>query len=278
MTAYGDYTTVYNCRSTYLGSAQSTDDTLILDIIRQVSREIDALTNRHFYPLIGTRYYDTPVSRSIMLDDDLLEATTVTNGDTSIVSASDYLLWPANVSPKDRIEYKPSKGIWQLGGDGYPFQAVSIAGVWGFTRDYINAWQLTGATLSAAITTTSATTFTCTTGRLKAGDLILIDTEYLYVSAVTVSTSDTVTVVRGVNGSTAAAHLISTAIERWVYMAEITMLATQAVAAYYRLRSNPGMDSTVSIDGNSFATPQDVIAYMRRRLEFVSGIYRLGFA
>ncbi len=275
MSTYADYTTVNAVRSTYLGSTATGQDGLLLDLIRSTSREIERVCNREFYPTVQTRYYDTPrIRRDILLDADLLSLTTFTNGDGTVFTAAQYQLYPLNESPKFKlVVLNSSSTVLQNTSSGDYEGALSIAGVWGYHPDYSNAWQDTLATLAAAISSTSTTTFTCTTGKLYAGDLIQIDTEYMYVSAVTTATSDTITVVRGVNGSTAATHLISTAISRWT-MYDIEMVARTAVAAYFRLRSNT-LGDTIRIGTDSFSTPKDVLQWMGKRLAGL-GVIRVG--
>jgi len=274
---YGEYATVSSVRSAYLDSTQSSDDALILKIVRQVSREISEITNRKFYPRIETHYFDTPIGADLYLDDDLLEMTALTNGDGNTIAVSEYKLYPLNLTPKEKITLLATSGkIWSTAGDGSDNGAISLAGVWGCHDDYANAWQDTGAVLSAGITGT-ATSFTVGNGLVQAGQMLAIDDEYLYArTAVSGDTSDTITVIRGVNGSTAAAHESAAVVMAWQPGYEIEMLAAQAVAAYYRLRSNPGME-TVMIDGAAFSTPKDVHAYMRKRLESL-GLLRLGLA
>lgn len=267
-----DYTTVTDVRATYLGSAQTTDDTLILAIIREVSREIDRIARRRFYPRLETRLYDTPVDGVLMLDDDLLELTTLTNGDSTVMASTIYRLYPLNESAKNKIVLIPGSAF--VGSNAYgDLGAISVAGVWGYRRDYSDGWQSDGATLAAAIASTSATTFTSAYAGFKAGNLIKIDSEYLYISGATYSATSTYTVARGVNGSTAATHLISAGITTWVVPEEIERLTCQASAAYYRLRSNPGMDS-VSIDGVTFVTPRDITTYLLSRMRLLSGYIR----
>lgn len=276
-----DYTTIDAVRSDYLKSDATTRDDLLLDIIRAVSREIEHAANRKFYPRIETRTFDVPQrqwanryydqyyagvnypSPDLLLDDDCLSVTSVTNGDGSAVTA--YKLYPLNASVKSRLRLLASAAQpWLADSSGDTEGAISVAGVWGHHEDYASAWQDTGATLAAQIATTTAATFTCTTGKLVAGNLVKIDSEYLYVSAVATSTSDTVTATRGVNGSTAAAHTTSAEIDRWT-MSDIEMVARQAAAALFRLRTNPVGD-TVTVDGQTFATPKDVSAWIRDQL------------
>lgn len=268
-----EYTTVTDVRSSYLGSTQTQDDGLILSIIREASREIDRITRRKFYPRIETRTYDAPAGVELILDDDLLELTTLTNGDGTAITNANYKLYPLNDTPKYKIVLAPGSAFNTSSTFG-DLGAISVAGTWGYHRDYAtDGWLDYGAILSAAISNTTATTFTSLYGNFKAGNLVKIDSEYLYISSAVYASTSTYTVKRGVNGSTAAAHLIAAPIYLWGIHDEIERLACQATAAYYRLRSNPGMDS-VSIDGVTFVTPRDVTSYMLTRLRLLSGIIR----
>ena len=265
---YPGYTTIADVQ-TYLGSTATAENTLLLDLIRATSQEIDALCNRAFYPLIDTRYYDTPSEYQLDLDADLLELTTLSNPSGTTVDSGDYTLIPYNGFPKYAVRLLPEAGwFWGTNANGGYSRAVLALGVWGFHTDYDAAWNDIAATLAAAIATTSATSFTCTTtGKVRAGDLLKIDSEYIYASAVSTGATDTVTCVRGVNGSTAATHLISTAIYRW-YFPELQALCTEAVVARHRLKNNP-VGERVQIGEYSFSTPQDVTAYLDKRLKLL---------
>lgn len=274
MTTYADYTTLTDVRATYINSTATGRDTLFSSLIRSTSREIEQASNRKFYPRVETRYFDTPDAGlgSLLFDDDLLALTTLTNGDGTAFTASDYKLYPLNATPKQFVKVLASSSLrWQTA-SGDPEGAISVAGVWGFHDDYGSAWLDIAGVLAAALNS-SATSFTCTTGTVRVGDLLKIDSEYLYASAVSTSSTDTVTCVRGVNGSTATSHLISAPLYRWYYPA-ITALATVAVVAYERLQNNP-LAETISIDGYNFATPKDVTKYIQSRLG-VLGLIRLG--
>lgn len=261
---YGEYSTVYDVRTKYRGATttETGQDSLFLALIRSTSRDMDAACGRRFYPRIETRYFDMPRNRILTLDDDLLAVNTLTNGDGNELTSSQYDLIPYNQTPYYQLRLKASsQDYWQTDSNGNSERAISLAGVWGFHRDYSGALLDTGATLAAAITDTTGTSFTCTTGKLYAGYLIKIDSEYLYVSAVTTGASDTVTVVRGVNGSTAATHLVNTPIYRW-YNPEIESICTMAVAAYERLKTNP-VGESITLDGQTFQTPKDIHAWVR---------------
>lgn len=265
MATYADYTTVDSLRATYLAATETTRDTLLLDMIRAASRSIDAIGCRTYYPRVETRYYDVPRTPGLHLDDDLLEVTTCTNGGVGVLEASDYRLYPRNDSAKNEIRLTLAGGqTWQTDSNGDPDSAIAITGIWGFHPRYDSAWAATGAVLTTAATTTSATTIGVTTGVLVAGDLVKIGDEMMHVSAVATSTSDTATVVRGVNGSTATTHTTSAAVLRWTFE-EIEHVAKTAAAAMYRLRNNP-VGETVNVGGEVFSTPRDVNAYIEQQL------------
>lgn len=267
----GELTTVYKVRSQYLAAEQTTDDAMLYGFCRQVTNEIQNSANRRFIPWIETQYYDMPGSAwgDLLLDDDLLSLTSIVNGNTLALSATQFKLYPLNRPAKRKVRLEVNSGVsWLPSSGGYILGAIDVTGVWGFHRDYSTAWELSGATLAAAINA-SVTSFTCQTGVIHSGDLLEVDTEWLYVTAVAVSTSDTVTVIRGANGSTAASHLITAPIYRYAPDSAVAELATQCAAGYYQLRKNPNMETT-TIDGQVFSTPKDIAAHIRKRLEALS--------
>ena len=278
MTYYDELTTVRQVRFLQLNSTSTSDDTLLLSMIRQTSHDIESATNRKFSPFIDTREYDAPriYLPSLVLDEDLLELTTLTNGDGTVFDASEYKIYPLNTTPKSRIVILGSSPTqWLRDNSGNAEGAISAAGVWGYHPDYISAWLDTTAVLGASIST-SALTLTCATGLLFAGDLVKVDDEMMHVSSVAVSTSDTATLVRAVNGSTAAAHSTSAVINRWSIYDSIGQIAVAAAVGYYNLRKNP-MRDTIQLDQATFVTPKDVKAFIRVQCADL-GIIRTGLA
>lgn len=271
MVFYQELTTVKDVREAFLGGSGSGDDALILDFIRAASREMgDVAGERRLAPRIETRVFDLPPDGLLFLDEDLLALQTLTNGDGAAISAAEYILLSANRYPKWGVELKASSSIWWVPSSaGDTAQVISLSGVWGFHRDYADAWQLSGAELTADINST-VTTLAVTNGILKAGQLVKFDNEYMYVSA---ASGTSATVVRGVNGSTPATHVTATSIYVWTPEPEISHTARLAAAAYYRLRTNP-LGDTVQIDNETFATPKDVLQYIKKRIEHL-GIKRV---
>lgn len=272
-----EYTTLAAAKSTYTDIVSAQNDAVILALIRQASREIEDITNRHFYPRIEAHLFDAPTRGDLILDDDLLEITSLTNGDGTALIPSMYRAYPLNKTPKERITLLSSFTVWLPDPSGNRQGAITLTGVWGCHSDYYSAWETPGAALSAAITTSTATTAATATAIFHAGDLIKIDTEYLYIASLATSgATDTLTLTRGVNGSTAATHAQGTVVYRWNPGADITGVINRAVAAYTKLRANP-LAETVSVDGMTFNTPRDVTKYIALAVRAL-GLSRTGAA
>ena len=263
MSYYNELTTVNAVRSSYLSIVGTGDDTLMRDIIRSVSADIERAAHRSFSPRIATHYFDYQrdvYGAFLTFDDDLLEIATLTNGDSTTISSNAYVFEPRNTFPRYALKLLNSSGVyWTYALDTE--NAISVAGTWGYHSDYTNAWQAVDVTNASATNTTTSIT-TVGSGLIKAGQLLKIDSEYLYATSVATTTA---TVTRAVNGSTAATHSNTTTIYAWTPDAAIEQLAKEASAARFRLRENP-LSETIVIDGNSFATPKDVGAYIQNRL------------
>lgn len=269
MSIINGYATLAEVKSNkQITSTDAADDTFIEALIENTSRLIDEMTGRWFYPRIQTRLHDVPGGYELRLDADLLEATTVTNGDTVVVTSAQYTTSPLNDTPYWAIRLKPSASIsWTSSVDGDYVGALSIAGVWGYHTNYALAWRL-ATTLGAAIATTTATTFTATSGTpFSGGQIIKIDSEYMLV--VSVSTN-TVTVERGWNGSTAATHLINANVYVWRWQGEINRACRDIVLSAYNNRYGSNPTGQVTLTGAGVVvTPDDVPATTRLVLETI---------
>lgn len=113
-----------------MGIASSTDDTLIGNFITAAQKIIDSHCQRSFEAsATATRYYgpEAVQGQLLKLDTDLLTVTTLTNGDGSVISSSDYWLWPRNETPYSEIKLK-STVTWTFDQD----EEISVAGTWGY--------------------------------------------------------------------------------------------------------------------------------------------------
>lgn len=136
MTITNGYCTLaeLRARAGITATLDTTDDTTMEAVIESVSRAIDNYTRRTFYARTETRLFDVPTGRELMLDDDLLTVSTLTNGDTTTVTSGDYQLLPLNTTPKYAIRLKQSSSVsWQSDTNGNDEGVISIAGTWGYT-------------------------------------------------------------------------------------------------------------------------------------------------
>lgn len=218
------------------GNIGDTDDDALLRILARTSRGIDEACGRHFYSLSATRYYDGGGARCLWLPDDLISITTLRADDNrdgthelTLVADTDYWLWPDNPQPNspylrlDLVDYgSPQLYRWPLGR-----RSVQIVGKFGYSEET----EACG-TLGAEIASTSATAVTMTAGHgLTGGETILVGSEQMYVSAVEVNT---LTVVRGVNGTTAATHSNGATVTRRRYHRNIEQACVLEAARTWR--------------------------------------------
>jgi hypothetical protein len=277
MSEYGEYTTVRDTREIYLSSQETVDDELILSFIRQVSRDIDRIARRRFYPTYVTKYYNTPPYNSydLELNNELITLISVINGNGDSLDITKLVLYDLNAQTKRKIRLLPTVSTWKNSSLGFPDGAIAVTGVWGHMYDPTAGWQRLAATLAEI--DTDVTEFDATAGVFFKGMLIKIDSEFMYVSDIdTAESTDTVTIERAVNGSIIADHDEEIDIYVWSAGNDIKMLTAAASVAYYNLKSNP-MASSYTIDGITFMTPKDVAAFMRERLSALT-LLRLGFA
>lgn len=254
--------TEYNEWTTPVGQSDFTDtsdDEVIQNMLESVSRYIDGQTNRTFYPRIETRYYSIPSGRLLILDDDLLTLTTLTNGDNDEITSTYYNLLDKNHEPKWGIELKETSSVyWETDSDGNSEHVLDVLGWWGFHERFTQRGWASGGTLASAISSTTSTSLTATAGHdLIAGQIIKIDSEIMIVSS---AAAQTVTVnARGDNGSTAATHANSSVIYIWKPMEDIrqaTLLITQSL---YQSRSGQVAGGRVTVTASGVVIrPEDV--------------------
>ena len=205
------------------GSASSTtDDAITLAMIGAASARVDQMMGAangrpYFAPYTEEREYeltyaniDSGRNAFILPSGETLLALTSVSLNGTAITASGY---PPTRNPIKMIR-RTDGGSWYENGTDDP-STVKITGVWGFHADYAHGYAVVDA-LAAAIVSTSATTLTVAdvdgtdeygfTPRISAGNLLKIDDELLEVTATNTSTN-VVTVRRGVNGTTAATHL-----------------------------------------------------------------------
>lgn len=238
-----------------------------------------------FAPRVDTRYYDAygihinDFERLLFLDYPLLSPTMVTISNNELTLNTQYVPEPRNNTPIASLRRKAASFGWAAGW-GVPSiewqDAIQVTGVWGFrTRYAMEGWLASLDSIqNVGGINASATSITVTdadgangngiTPRFSPGALLLIETEYLLVTAVN-TTSNVLTVRRGMNGSTAASHAQSTAINLWQAEDAIVRATLRWVDLLYARR---GAFDKTTFDGMSTTEfpedmPGDVSAILR---------------
>lgn len=266
----------------YMAAESTIDDTDLLGLIRQVSNRIDRkfMPRRRapvFAPFIETRKFSlsgnhvNSYNGTFYIGEPLLALTSVDIGAQSLAVGTVAELWQGDVSPYMTLGLVDCCcGSWYrylqcAGCNRNAF--VTIAGVWGYNVDYANAWIDTLQDVPVANLTASQTSFVVSdvdaanalglTPAISAGNLLQIDTEWMEVTA-TDTTTNTVTVRRGVNGSTAAAHTAGAAITSY-QVEEAVKRATYRQAAF-QLAKVGAYDNKAVADLASVDFAPDVLA------------------
>ena len=213
------------------------DDSRLLALIESMSRLIDRYCNRQFYVLSATRTFDGEGTSNLLVPDLIsVDASGLKSDEDKdrtfelTWATTDYLLLPSNADPTTssnpqsrpytRIEVDVDAGtrsVFPLGQ-----RTVQIAGKWGWWQHLKRATETANAVADATTTSVAVSS----RADVEAGHTLLIDSEQLYVSSYT---GNTLTVVRGVNGTTAASHSGGAAIDIYEYpqpVAEATILQT----------------------------------------------------
>ncbi len=217
LNAYADVTTFKS--GEYANIVTNTAQVPFRRLLESASRHIDRRCHRFFYCDEATRYYDGKADHLII--DDLLSVDSVKldlTGDgifevtmAPYVAAvyGDYLLYPINKFPYSWLQLSPNSNYGSFGSDK---RAVEIIGVFGYgdgvsaTPYYTSSQTVQNNPLAPGGTTLTVTSTTS----LGAGMTLRIQLEQIYIESVTNATD--CVIVRGVNGTTDANHVLNTAI------------------------------------------------------------------
>jgi hypothetical protein len=205
------------------GSTASDED--ILRATEQASAACRTHTGRQFHSTTETRVFEGGCSR--LWVGDLLSVTSVKSDDdddetygTTYTVSTEYRLWPRSPGTN-----KPYRAI-DLMEEVFPSVQVQVVGKWGYS-EITEAVVIGGAAVTGTLTSAgdlSLVTSVSTEGVLDAGDTLFMGTEQLEVLDVS---STTITVTRGINGTTAA---------------------TQTAVALYLRRFPPDIERAVATD------------------------------
>jgi hypothetical protein len=271
------YCTLADVRSE-LNAESTVDDDEIMRLIRQVCRRIDRKFMSKvalFVPYLQARRIPldgsniNSIDSTLMIGSPLLSLTGVGINSQTLIVGTNVQAYPIDSIPYFQLQLLGDAWYsWYTAycSDVRGVQFASITGVWGFNTDYANAWLAVDAVTTTAITTTTATTFTVAdvdgdnplgeSPRISAGNVIQIDSEWMDVIATNITTN-TVTVRRGVNGSTAATHAIAAVVSVYQVEEPIRRAVTRQVGFMYARQG--AYDTTRISDFSTITFPKDML-------------------
>lgn len=228
-----------NDLKTRLGITDTTDDATLRTCIEAASRSLETTYNQRFQPYTATRYLTADRSGVVRVDG-LLSVTSIktltqnsagtrTYGNTW--ATTDYDLAPYDAAydrePYTRIEVNPA-GLYTFPTDA---RGVEVVGVWGYYLDTIVA------TTAAEAMDTSETGYDVTSGAaFETLQTVLSDSEQMYITSIS---SNTLTVERAVNGTTAASHLTAISLYTYRYPEPVVEACVILAARLFRRKDAP---------------------------------------
>lgn len=186
---------------------------------------------------------------------DLLSITSLTIDD-SVVSSSYYRAYPSYQRPARGISLDRLSVQAPLGSSFG--SAMTITGQWGYHENPTQMWSSIG-TLQAGLNS-SATSFVATAGTVSSFQIyqyLRIDSEFLFVTDVLSSSPYTITVQRGINGSTAASHLSAASIDAYQIMPQVAEATRRHVIRLLR-KSPEFADVALVGEGNVTLDPETI--------------------
>jgi hypothetical protein len=206
-----------------IAAADTDDDALIDAALLAASRGIDSWTGRQFFVTQQTRYLQAQHASELLLGADLLSVTSLKtdeDGDRTYETTwatTDYDLEPANGAQES-----PPRPYWRIcttpnGDYSFPIipRGIEIVGGWGVYQVLETPASSGTAVTVAEILDTSETGVDVSAGSaLKVGQTMLVDSEQMEITAIS---TNTLTVVRGINGTTAATHASGASVQVYTY-------------------------------------------------------------
>lgn len=250
LTDYKNYVTARN----QTPNTGDTDDDVIEMLLDAASRHIDYETQRIFYPMVQTRYFDVPDGRELDVDEDLLEVLSITNGGASLAS-SEYNLVPKNYFPAYGIKITDiSSYAWIANAAGSMENAIAINAIWGFHDKYSQAWG-DHVTIIEDLDTSETAVDVSSHTIFSAGHIIRIGDELMLITGVT----SNLAVVRGWNGSTASTHSNGASVDIWHPMNGAKLACLEIAQAAYHRRFGKSLSNTETVTAAGVVlTPRDI--------------------
>lgn len=220
-------------RQMYLGEADTGSDDVLLRALEAASSLIEAATLRRFCPRVVTLAVSLGRANPqvLLLPDDLLELSAVSDDGGALDLADIEMAPKPGDEPASMLRLAPGK-FFRI--HDSPINAIKVSGVWGWHDRWSAAWRDSGDRVSENALSAHATQINVadvdgadedgSRPRFHVGHLLRIDGEYLRVTAIDRG-ANRLTVLRGVGGARATAHLPDAKIETYAPAPAIRDLA-----------------------------------------------------
>lgn len=253
--------------SSALSATQLTDaNTRLRDLIGAASDWFTTLCDRRFDRYQQTRYYtpfslvnggDLLIAYTLLLNADLRDVLTLTNGDDTTISS--YTLLPRHQDEKWRVRLNPyGTTYFTHSGTDDPIGSIELSARWG----YGGQWLDTGDAVGDDPLSSSATTITVTDADNFEAEMLLRaddasdNQEFMRCTAID-SDNDTITVERAYNGTTAIAIPNAATLYRFRADALVQRTIVRLCAWMFEQNKSPLVGQQVIGD---FVAPVDVTA------------------
>jgi len=245
------------------------------DLVPQVSAYITGQCDRSFVPykedktlyfsdLVRNGQY-VPRQRLLRLPDDLIVLSSTTWNGTAL-EATDYRMYPSDQTAAWGMVFNPSSSLtWSSGfNDG-----IVISGIWGTVDSISQMWTTVDTSVTLANSSVTSITVNASAS-YEIWQYLRCESEYMQVTNKLSST--TLTVLRGVNGTTAVAHTAQP-LQTYMPVEDIRLAATRMAAFMWEKRTDVG--GTVQVGDASFRLDEMPPAvkeaiHRRRKVTFLS--------
>ncbi len=266
-----------------LRAENAVSDNYVLGLIQVVSQRVDELLKRR-YPYFLPYSEDIPLNvdthsarmNTLLLPNYLLSLTSVVVNTTDVTAYT--RLYPPNQLPVYRLQLDNTVKWTYYPDVDYPITFVTVTGVWGYNRDYTHAWQAVDAITTVGGINASVTTFTVAdadgvdsyglTPRLSIGNYIKVDNEFMLVTGVN-TTTNTLTVKRGVLGTTPATHDAGATVSTYTIEPIVSQTVARQVGKIY---ANRGGYTGQTTDVGTFSYPPDLLAELKNVISLYLGM------
>ena len=226
-----------------LGIAGNANDPALWMALHAASRDIDAYCNRRFFTEYAVRSFDVADPDGFVVPDLVSISSMREDADRDRIyelarTPADYILYPLNADPASysgrpynlvRADPAGPRPMFTTGRI-----AIQIEGLWGYRAHVVNLRS--PVDFNGVVTASSDIIPVTDRGPVAAGQTLRIESEQIFVRAVD---GQNMTVVRGVNGTAAVAHLDGTDIYAYRYPPEVVEATLVLAAQLWKRKDTP---------------------------------------